>query len=256
MAGNDPKCDLPSQITRNRKMQLDQRKFEVRCEWGLAGLSALGPDLDATIIVDVLSFSTCVDIVTSRGGIVYPYQYRDSSATEYATARNAVLAGSRSSTEFSLSPSSLLDFPDGAALVLPSPNGSTISLSTQSKVTIAGCLRNATAVIDFIQTQGLSKIAVIACGEHWPDGSLRPCFEDLVGAGAIIFGLSGSKSPESIAAQAVFLAVRDTLDQHLLDCVSGMELLSRSFQEDVQLASQLNVSHNVPLLEDGYYRSA
>ncbi len=43
-------------------------------EWGLAGVEALAPHSDVMIIVDVLSFTTCVDIAIGRGGVVYPYR--------------------------------------------------------------------------------------------------------------------------------------------------------------------------------------
>jgi 2-phosphosulfolactate phosphatase len=94
---------------------------------------------------------------------------------------------------------------------------------------------------------------VIPAGERWPDGSLRPSFEDLVGAGAIIDYLDGNCSPEAYAAKSAYLATKGDLTNLLLRCGSGKELIERGFKEDVLLASQLNVSDCVPTLEDGAY---
>ncbi len=53
-------------------MFFDQREFDVRCEWGEAGLRQLVANSDAIVIVDVLSFATCVDVVVGNGASVYP----------------------------------------------------------------------------------------------------------------------------------------------------------------------------------------
>src|SRR6185295_8601730 len=104
----------------------DQRDYHVRLEWGDQGLRALaaaGPSV--FVIVDVLSFSTCVVVAVEQGGELLPYRWKDGSAVAYARAHHAILAGSRgdAKTDYSLSPESLLTFPSGARLVLPSPNG-------------------------------------------------------------------------------------------------------------------------------------
>ena len=39
------------------------------CEWGIAGAAALAEAADVFIVVDVLSFTTCVDIACANAGI-------------------------------------------------------------------------------------------------------------------------------------------------------------------------------------------
>ncbi|MDB5281199.1 MAG: hypothetical protein JWO06_274 [Bacteroidota bacterium] len=234
----------------------NQNEFDIRFEWGMKGVEVLAPISDVIIIVDVLSFSTCVDIATGNGALVYPYRWKDESAAVYATQIGGAVAGKRENPEsgYSLSPSSLITIPTNTKLVLPSPNGATLSLATGKVTTICGCLRNARAIANYSQTAG-TRIAVIAAGELWPDSSLRPCFEDLIAAGAIISFPQGSLSPESKAALSVFSAY-DNLYEEIRRCSSGKELLARGFENDVKIASEFNVSLNVPLLTEGAYRPA
>ena len=170
------------------------------------------------------------------------------------TPARALLAGPRGADgdNWSLSPASLLDIPTGVRLVLPSPNGSTLSLATGGIPTFAGCLRNSRAVAAYAGRIG-RRVAVIPCGERWPDDSLRPAVEDLIGAGAIISCLGGSKSPEARAAEAVFEASRTDLARILAACASGQELIQRGYRADVEHASRLGCSESVPLLQDESY---
>lgn len=233
-------------------MNFDQAEFELRCEWGEQGVLRLAPISDVVIIVDVLSFSTCVEIATSRGAIVFPYQWQNGSAQEFARSVGAELADKRGSSRYSLSPASLMMVDPGTRLVLPSPNGSSLSLATGTTPTIAGCLRNSRAVAEVAVQYG-RQIAVIAAGEKWPDGSLRPCFEDFVGAGAILSHLKGHRSPEAQLAVAAYQGIGNSLQTLLHRCVSGQELRDRSFAQDVELAAACDVSHGVPMLMDGAY---
>lgn len=236
-------------------MFYDQREFDLRCEWGKVGVSQLLPHSDAIVIVDVLSFSTCVDIAVGNGAIVYPYQWKDESAKDYADSLDAILANPRQKfdTSYSLSPASLLHLPAGSRIVLPSPNGSSLSLATGQTPTFAGCLRNAEAVAQTIQQFG-KRISIIPAGEKWIDGSLRPAIEDLIGAGAIIHFLPGKKSPEAKLAEATFLHFRVDLLSCLQQCSSGKELIGKGFPSDVNLAAALNQSNAVSILADRAYK--
>lgn len=234
-------------------MFFDQSEFDIRCEWGMEGVERLAQGCDAVIIVDVLSFSTSVDVAVGRGATVYPYRWRDASAAEYARSLGAALGGSNRGEGYSLSPASLLDIPTGARLVLPSPNGSTLSLATGSVPTFAGCLRNAPAVAEAAQNAG-TRILVVPAGERWRDShTLRPAFEDLLGAGAIIHHLRGTKSPEAMLAETAFERFRGELGDCMFRCSSGRELVEKGFAADVELAAAFNVSSAAPMLVEGAY---
>src|SRR5262245_48902963 len=99
----------------------DQAAAACRCEWGLAGLEALAP-ADVVIVVDVLSFSTCVDVAVARGVTIFPYRWRDASAESFAASQRAELALPRGKGRYSLSPGSFQGAPAGTRCVLPSPN--------------------------------------------------------------------------------------------------------------------------------------
>lgn len=233
-------------------MTFTQAEFDIRLEWGEHGVNLLAPVSDVVIIVDVLSFTTCVEIATSRKAIIYPYYGNKEMAEEFAQSVGAELAQKRGDAKYSLSPKSMLEIPAGMKLVLPSPNGSRLTLATGETRTLAGCLRNVRAVAEAAKKYG-NRIALIPAGERWPDGSLRPSFEDLVGAGGIINYLNGNCSPEAQAAKSAFLAAEQDLKNLLLQCGSGKELVERGYEEDVYLASELNISDCVPVLQDGAY---
>jgi len=180
----------------------DQAEFAVRCEWDLGGLRSLAPISDVVVVVDVLSFSTAVEIGVNQAGVIFPYPLKGVSAVEYARSVNANLACDRG-FGFSLSPASLRNLPAGYRLVLPSPNGAALSYSANHPTVLTACLRNAAAVARAASSLGRT-VGVIPAGEVWEDGTLRPCIEDLIGAGAVISALIGDCSPEARLASAAF----------------------------------------------------
>lgn len=239
----------------------DQTPDDLRCEWGGEGVAALAPHADAVVIVDVLSFTTCVSVATARGATVYPFgRYRHDSAATYAAELNADLAAHRGretpQQPYSLSPVSLTTIPANTRIVLPSPNGSTLAfLAAAYRVPVfAGCLRNASATAALAVTCGPC-VALIPAGERWGvrDGPLRPAVEDLIGAGAILDALhalrpAASLSPEAEIAVAAFRAVQNDLPAWLPRCASGRELAEGGYAGDVALAAALHADDTAALL--------
>lgn len=109
----------------------DQKPWACRCEWGPAAVAALAP-ADVTIVVDVFSFTTCVDAAVSRGVEILPFPWNDESAAEFARKQRAELAGRRRQAKYSLAPESYLDAPAGLRCVLPSPTRSSLERWTSA----------------------------------------------------------------------------------------------------------------------------
>src|SRR5664279_4850399 len=153
-------------------MASGQGGHAVRFEWGATGGASIATGADCALVVDVLSFSTTVGIAVERGAAVIPYPSLGEAAETVAAQHGATLAGPRGSA-LSLSPQSMREAePAPTRLVLPSPNGATV--------------------------------------ERWPDGSLRPRFEDMWGAGAGLAALEAmdlNVAPEAAAAADAYRIV-------------------------------------------------
>ena len=232
-----------------------QSGFDRRFEWGLTGAQRLAQEVDVLVVVDVLSFSTAVDVAVARGAVVIPVRCGDERAKALAQELGAPLAVGRSESlaggGYSLSPVSLASIPAGSRLVLPSPNGAAICADVAvTAVTIfAGCLRNAGAVAQACMAEGPT-IGVVAAGEKWLDGSLRPALEDIAGAGLILAALGGSPSPEARSAIAV---AREVEPASLSECASARELVGLGFADDVAMAMASDTSAVAPTLREGAF---
>ena len=262
-------------------------RYDVRLEWGPAGATALAPWSTCLVVVDVLSFSTSVTVAVEAGTRVYPCAWpaepaaesgaepAAESAAEFARSHRAELAVGRRAVSaarpWSLSPAALRRAPFVPRLVLPSPNGSAIcaaavdgagvgaGLGVGVVTVIAGCLRNAAAVGRFLRGSP-GPVTVIAAGERWPGGSLRPALEDLLGAGAILAALRGpgglgSLSPEAEAARVCFEATADVVAA-VSGCASGRELIEGGFGDDVAIAAEIGACLIVPVLAEGAFTAA
>jgi 2-phosphosulfolactate phosphatase len=216
------------------------------------------------VVIDVLRFTTAVEVAVARGALVLPYPWYDGSEVAFAREQRAELAGRGDdpSSTWSLSPTVLSSIPAGTRLVLPSPNGSTLAFGARrhgATTVLAGCLRNARAIAIAALAAG-GAVSVVAAGERW-DGSagpLRPALEDLLGAGAVlnaaIEGI-GSRvaSPEARAASAAFRDASADLPDALATTGSGRALAERGRADDVAMASAHDVSDCVPTLVDSAF---
>jgi 2-phosphosulfolactate phosphatase len=237
----------------------DQSDHPVRFDWGPTGGRALVADArpgDFAVVVDVLSFTTTLTVAVERGIEVYPFPWAADDAPAYAESRGAVLARGRreglAAGSVSLSPASFAEITGVERVVLPSPNGSTIAFAlADAGVTVVGaCLRNASAVGAWL-SRATGAVCVVAAGERWPDGSLRPAVEDLWGAGAVLGSLDQDRlSPEARMAVSAYAAVCDVVADVLPDCVTGRELVDAGFERDVEMAAAVDVSQVVPVLRD------
>lgn len=236
-----------------------QATYAVRLEWGPTGAAAIAEGADIAVVVDVLSFTTTLSVAVECGMTVFPYLWKGSRAEEYAAERDAVLAVGRFEAlqgvgGVTLSPASIAGADGIERIVLPSPNGSAISfgLAGQGATVVGASLRNRAAVAHWLapRLEAGARVAVVAAGERWPDGSLRPGVEDLWGAGAVLAALPPVvASPEARHAARAFEAVRADLGDELLACAGGRELVSAGFRDDVLIASELDASTVVPVLD-------
>lgn len=235
--------------------------IELDSAWGPDGARELAARSDLLIVIDVLSFSTAVDVAVSRGAEIVPGDPLALHLNAVAAAHGAILAGRRASGGYTLSPASLQTISAGTRLLLPSPNGSAISatLAKTGKPVILASFRNATAAAAAARRLG-SRVGVILAGEMMPGGRVRRSEEDWLGLGALARALEtdGGKvklCEDARRAVAEFTAVAGALDVLLAQTQSGRELIAADYPEDVRLAAVLDASDTVPILDGGVFKA-
>ena len=243
-----------------------QATYDVRFDWGATGAERLTAEGALLVVVDVLSFTTSVSVANERGTAVIPAAWHDGRAEELAEAHQAALAVGRNEVTpdrpWSLSPAALRAARAPRKLVLPSPNGATIVAAAAARgcSVAAACLRNASAVGRWLARSVTGPVAVVAAGERWPDGTLRPAIEDLLGAGAVLTAFAAEAtdrqfSPESNAAASTWAGATD-VPEVLRSCASGRELAENGFEQDIVIAEEIDASDVVPLLQEGAFLGA
>lgn len=155
-----------------------QLAYSVGLDWGPTGADALAARCDIAVVVDVLSFTTTLSVAADRGTVVVPFPWRDERATRVAAELGATLAVGRTQArdgQVSLSPHRVRTAAFTDRLLLPSPNGSTISarLAQDASEVIGVSLRNRQRAARWLGERRAAApaltVAVIAAGERWPD---------------------------------------------------------------------------------------
>ena len=204
----------------------DQSRYQVRMEWGVAGLARLAP-ADVVVVVDVLRFSTTVIDALERG------EAHPLDAAARAASRN------------------------GAAVAE--------AAAESGAVVLLGALRNATAVAAAALAEqqrraARTSVAIIAAGESAGTDAASPvrfAVEDQLGAGAIIdaLGVLGidHTSPDAAVACESFRALRPAATHLLTASGSGRELIALGFRDEVLAAAARDAASVVPVLRDGVF---
>ncbi|OZM71700.1 hypothetical protein CFN78_18735 [Amycolatopsis antarctica] len=240
-----------------------QAGHDIRMEWSMEGISALAADCVVLVVVDVLAFSTTVDLALHRGSRVRPVRWDDPADVAAAKAEGATVPDERG---WKLRPSTVHTTAPGTYLALPSPNGAALSKAAADtgRHVLTGCLRNARAVARLARTLAEdAPIGVIPAGERWgvdlagthTEGPLRPCAEDHLGAGAIVDALIALgvqwPSPEASLAARAFRAAGPDVGAVVAGSSSGQELRAKGLGADVDLAIAVNRSEVAPFLVRG-----
>lgn len=196
----------------------DQSTYQVRLDWGLAGLERLA-DADVVVIVDVLHFSTAVVDAVAAGGEVDL-----SEAAEWSS-----------------------DAVAPAIAVTAAAGGATV---------LVGSIRNASAVARAVQAiqeqrQARTSVALIATGARDASNDVRFTVEDQLGAGAIIAALTDlgidHTAPDAAVAAEGFRALRRALGHLLSASGSGQEAEDAA---SVAAAARLDAVAVVPRFDD------
>ena len=206
----------------------DQSTYQVRLEWGVAGLARLAP-ADIVVVVDVLRFSTTVIDAVERGD-----EYPLDAAAHALSINGAAVAEAADSR--------------GALVLL-------------------GALRNASAVAAAVLAEqqrrgGRTSIAVIAAGEltgRDAAAAVRFAVEDQLGAGAIVDALGAvgidHTSPDAAVAGESFRALRRAVKHLLTASGSGLELSETGRGDEVAHAAAVDAASVVPVLHEGIFRA-
>lgn len=217
---------MPRSEHAGRPGHFAQSPYQVRFEWGAAGLARLEA-ADVTIVVDVLRFST-------------------TTTTALAADPAPVCAEETSSI-------------NGAPLARAAARGGAVVLL--GGIVNAGAVADA-VLAEQSERGARTSVAVMAAGEltgRAPGAALRFAVEDLLGAGAVIEALAergiDHTSPEAAAAGEAFRALAGSLRHVVAASGSGRECIARGRAEEVAQAAALDSHALVPVLRgDSYMR--
>ncbi len=194
-----------------------QSEDAFRFDWGIEGLRAIAPGARVVIVIDVLTFTTAVDLTLANGENMAGTPL--CLAAAQTDSAPAVLAGClRNASAVARAARELAGTNGPIALVaagdLWEPGGSALRHATED-------LLGAGAVLAWLD----------------PSAAVSPprC------------------SPEAAAARSAFVTARYRMVEHIARTASGRELIRRGWIDDVGIAATMDASHIVPILRDGVF---
>ena len=195
-------------------LAVGQSEDAFRFDWGIEGLRAIVPGARVVIVIDVLTFTTAVDLTLTNG------QSMPGSPLCLAGQSNdtTVLAGClRNASAVA-----------AAARQIAGPDGAIALVSTGDLWESGGAVRHATEDL-------LGAGAILAALD--PSAAVSPprC------------------SPEAAAARAAYVGARFRMVEHIARTASGRELISRGWVDGVGIAATIDASRIVPMLRDGVF---
>ena len=203
-------------------MKVVEPEFDIHCCWGFKLTDDIVLPYDVCIIVDVLSFSTSLDL----------------------------LINAKENTQNMPGADNFIHHLTPHALNIPSPVGLPLQLNLHQKPVLVGCLRNARAVARAALQLG-NTVLVIPVGDKLSEEEFKTCSEDFIAAGAIMSYLKGSRSAESNAALDIYNSSKGNIEEVVKLSTSARQMVLNGFLSEVEHACQFNRSKNVPLLEEG-----
>jgi 2-phosphosulfolactate phosphatase len=106
----------------------EQPAFDTLFDWSAAGAVLLGRVCPVVVVVDVLRFTTAVEVGVARGAVVVPRRW--------AEGRGADPGPAPGSPPCSLSPASPLGVPPAPGWSWRRPNGATVALAAAGAGTV------------------------------------------------------------------------------------------------------------------------
>lgn len=212
----------------------DQSRYQVRLDWGSAGLARLAP-ADVVVVVDVLGPSAAVMARPGAGDQVDAE--RDGAAIAAAAAASGSLV--------------LLGCLRNAAAVADAV------LREQQR---RGARTSIAVIAAGDQVARSGGVGSAEPGAPTGDAELRFAVEDLLGAGAVVDALSrrgiDHTSPEAAAACEASRGLGGAVRHLLTASGSGQELIAAGRRDEVLAAAELDVDAAVPALRDGVFAVA
>ncbi len=212
------------------------------------------------VVIDTLRATTSIPCAVARGAIVEPVA--SVAAAKRARGRRVYIAGERGGKrlpgfDFGNSPVELMDAElAGYKLVLTTTNGTgAIARSRGAKAIFVGAVVNARAIARAVEKRvGQAELVLVCAGR-----TTGVALEDLVGAGAIIDALlPGEPDVRALTDGArisleLFRRERSRLQDFLIECESGRNLVRLGAEADVAFCARLDALDVAPVLVRGRF---